>query len=99
MPGMSKLFLGSAYYVNKEYEKAVRSFQECLKCRVNIPKNADDAHISAFAQYELGALLMKNEDVNLLVYSFYLFKYIYFLDEARRTIITATNGTIPSIRF
>lgn len=65
MKGLSRLILGCTYCVKREFENAVRSFRECLNQRKNVPKNADDAHVSAFAQYELGALLLKNDQVKI----------------------------------
>lgn len=63
--GLSSLILGCSYCIMKKYESAVASFRECLNVRRNIPKNSDDAHVSAFAQYELGALLLRNEQVTI----------------------------------
>lgn len=63
MTGLSKLILGCAFGIIHKYESSVASFRDCLHMRKNLPKNADDLHVSAFAQYELGATLLKNEQV------------------------------------
>lgn len=66
MTGLSHLILGCCYSVKNDFENAVRNFRDCLYQRKNISKNSDDAHVSAFAQYELGALLLKNDQVKIL---------------------------------
>lgn len=64
MVGLSKLISGCAHNVMRNYETAVENFRRCLILRKGLQKNIDDAHVSAFAQYELGALLLKNEQVS-----------------------------------
>lgn len=63
MLGLSDLVGGSSRCILKEFEAGIASFRQCLEIRKNIPNNADDAHISAFAQFELGAILLKNPEV------------------------------------
>lgn len=67
MKGLSKLILGCAYIVKREHKLAITSYRDCLSERNNIPKNSDDAHVSAFAQYELGALLIRSDEVNIFI--------------------------------
>lgn len=63
MIGLSKLILGCAYCVQKRFDEAVENFRKCLDMRKNLPANAEDAHVSAFCQYELAALLLRSEEV------------------------------------
>ncbi|KAF2893225.1 hypothetical protein ILUMI_12944 [Ignelater luminosus] len=60
MLGISQLIEGICHYIIKQYEDAVHSFRKCLEVRKLKPYNAEDAHVSAFAQYELGSMLIKN---------------------------------------
>ncbi|KAJ8971625.1 hypothetical protein NQ314_000608 [Rhamnusium bicolor] len=62
MTGLSKLILGCTYCVQRQYEQGIEYFRKCLEMRKNIAPNADDAHVSAFCQYELGALLLRKEE-------------------------------------
>lgn len=66
MIGISQLIMGSAYCVQNQYNDGIASFRKCLEVRHNIPPNAEDAHVSAFSQYELGALLIKCPEVFLI---------------------------------
>lgn len=64
MLGISQLIEGICQYIIKQYDAAANSFRKCLEVRNLKPYNAEDAHVSAFAQYELGAILIKNIEVN-----------------------------------
>lgn len=66
MLGLSELIGGSARCILKDFEGGIASFRKCLDIRRDVPSNADDAHISAFAQYELGAILSKNSEVLII---------------------------------
>jgi hypothetical protein len=64
---------------------AVEAFRMCLKVRTDC---SDDAHISAFAQYELALLLLRSESV-LILLLFVLFEcdaMLNFLDSDRRKV-------------
>nr|CAH7769323.1 unnamed protein product [Callosobruchus chinensis] len=61
MVGLSKLILGGALCVQRHFDRAEECFKKCLEMRNQIPSNADDSHVSAFCLYELGLLLLKNE--------------------------------------
>lgn len=63
MLGLSELIAGSARCILKEFEEGIKSFRKCLEIRKDLPATAEDAHISAFAQFELGAILTKNPEV------------------------------------
>lgn len=97
MLGLSKLILGCANNINKEYDNAIKSLRECLNLRKNVYKSSDDMHITAFAQYELGALLLRNEEV----YFFKFFKttcnHELFTDKTRRKIIVTADWPIQSV--
>ncbi|KAK5640781.1 hypothetical protein RI129_009328 [Pyrocoelia pectoralis] len=59
MPGLAMLIQGTCFCIMKEYENGVRCFRKCLDIRKHLPNNVVDGHVSAFAQYELGHILMK----------------------------------------
>lgn len=61
--GMSSLILGACYNIQNDIVKAESYFRKCLEQRRNEAFNAEDAHISAFAQYELGNILIHNQQV------------------------------------
>lgn len=63
MLGLSDLINGSCRCILKEFDSGIAAFRKCLEIRKDIPGNAEDAHISAFAQFELGALLAKTVEV------------------------------------
>lgn len=65
MAGLSYLIEGNCYFILNNVDDAVASFRKCLEIRNSMPHNAQDAHISAFAQYELGTVLIRNSDVSL----------------------------------
>lgn len=71
MVGLSKLILGCSYCVQKQYDYGIANLRKCLELRKTIPSNASDAHISAFCQYELAALLVKNCQVSNHLYYFF----------------------------
>ncbi|XP_066139860.1 tetratricopeptide repeat protein 39C-like [Euwallacea fornicatus] len=60
--GMANLILGSCYGIQQQYKEAANCFRKCLDQRTNEPGNAEDAHISAFAQYELGNILIQHSE-------------------------------------
>ncbi|XP_066253168.1 uncharacterized protein [Euwallacea similis] len=60
--GMANLILGSCYGIQQQYKEAADCFRKCLDQRTNEPGNAEDAHISAFAQYELGNILIQHSE-------------------------------------
>ncbi|XP_023310382.1 tetratricopeptide repeat protein 39C-like [Anoplophora glabripennis] len=62
MKGLSKLILGCAYCNSGQIELGIENFRKCLDMRQGLAPNLEDAHISAFAQYELGAHLLRNEE-------------------------------------
>lgn len=66
MLGLSKLILGCCYCIQRQYSMGIKNFRLCLEIRKDIANNAIDAHVSAFSQYELGALLIKTNDVSTI---------------------------------
>lgn len=64
MPGLSKLIQASAYCIKNDLRKSVELLREIVEERKNLAYNSSDAHISAFACYELGLLLLKDPEVN-----------------------------------
>lgn len=69
---MANLILGSCYNIQKDFKQAAECFRKCLEQRKNELHNAEDAHISAFAQYELGNILAQIKEVrtNYIIYFF-----------------------------
>ncbi|XP_025834093.1 tetratricopeptide repeat protein 39C isoform X1 [Agrilus planipennis] len=63
MVGLDKLVSGFCYTIKCNEEEAVGKFREGLNERKDFPNTADDAHISAFLNYELGILLVKKTEV------------------------------------
>lgn len=63
MLALSKLILGCCYCIQRQYSLGVENFRLCLEMRKGLANNAIDAHVSAFSQYELGALLIKTPEV------------------------------------
>lgn len=63
MLGISKLIEGSCLCNLGRHENGVLAFRQCLDQRKELPNNSEDAHVSAFAQYELGALLVRKDEV------------------------------------
>ncbi|XP_074035957.1 tetratricopeptide repeat protein 39C isoform X1 [Leptinotarsa decemlineata] len=62
MKGLSKLIIGYTCCIQRFYGEAMEMFRDCLELRKNISPISDDAHISAFCQFELGSLLLMNEE-------------------------------------
>lgn len=62
--GLSSLILGACYNIQSDIIKAEMYFRKCLEQRQHEAFNAEDAHISAFAQYELGNILIHNPQVS-----------------------------------
>lgn len=63
MVGLSKLILGCVYCISGRIESGIENFRKCLDMRQHLAPNLEDAHISAFAQYELGSLMLRNDEV------------------------------------
>lgn len=61
MPGLEKLLSGVCYLILKLKDRGISNLRSCLESRKSIANNAPDAHISAFAQYELGLMLIRDE--------------------------------------
>lgn len=66
MLGLRYLIAGISYSILEDYEKGVFNFRKCLGVRSDIGPTALDAHVSAFSQYELGMILMRDEQVELI---------------------------------
>ncbi|KAF5284352.1 hypothetical protein FQR65_LT13569 [Abscondita terminalis] len=62
MIGLALLIEGSCHTIMNRYQDAVFCFRECLELRKNLAHTAQDAHVSAFAAFELGQLLIKNDE-------------------------------------
>ncbi|XP_008197438.1 tetratricopeptide repeat protein 39C isoform X2 [Tribolium castaneum] len=62
MLGLSKLILGCCNCIQRQFSAGIANFRQCLDLRKGCPNNAVDAHVSAFSQYELGALLIKTNE-------------------------------------
>ncbi|KAF7270682.1 hypothetical protein GWI33_016353 [Rhynchophorus ferrugineus] len=60
--GISELILGICLSIQKKNQEALSSFKKCLEKRSHEPNNSIDAHISAFSQFELGYMLIQNEE-------------------------------------
>ncbi|GJQ72424.1 hypothetical protein Trydic_g3502 [Trypoxylus dichotomus] len=61
MTGLAKLIEGSCLCILRHFNDGIERFRDCLNQRKTLPYNCADAHISAFAQYELGLLLIRNK--------------------------------------
>ncbi|GLV44942.1 hypothetical protein CBL_14486 [Carabus blaptoides fortunei] len=61
MPGLAMLIQGECYNILQMYENAITSFRKCIATRSTSMPN-DDLHISAFAEYGLGVLLLKSPE-------------------------------------
>ncbi|KAI5698075.1 hypothetical protein M8J75_001344 [Diaphorina citri] len=60
MVGLSKLILGASLnYLGRKTE-ALTALESVLLARKDTPTNAPDAHITAFALYEMGIILIQN---------------------------------------
>ncbi|KAK9881285.1 hypothetical protein WA026_015407 [Henosepilachna vigintioctopunctata] len=57
MKGISKLIQGSCHVILGDINAAVASFRKCIEERMDTD-NTKDAHVLAFAQYELASLLI-----------------------------------------
>lgn len=68
MCGLSNLIQGCCYYIQKDTQKSIELLQRVIEEREKIAHNAFDAHVSAFAYYELGLLLLKDSEVIILNY-------------------------------
>lgn len=75
MMGLADLIQGSSLCILKRYNEGMDKFRSCLEKRKNLPLSLNGAHISAFAQYELGLLLIRNEQV---IFTSTSFNYKHF---------------------
>ncbi|KAK4874861.1 hypothetical protein RN001_014221 [Aquatica leii] len=62
MTGVAFLIKGNCYSIMSKYKDAVHCFRKCLELRKHLSHTAEDVHISAFAAFELGQLLIKNDE-------------------------------------
>lgn len=69
MIGIAKLIQGNCYCNLGQHEDGIACFRQCLDMRKHLPYNCDDSHVSACAQYELGALLVHQPQVQKLTLS------------------------------
>ncbi|ENN75984.1 tetratricopeptide repeat protein 39C isoform X2 [Dendroctonus ponderosae] len=60
--GLANLILGSCHSIKGDLKLSAIYFRNCLSQRKNELATAEDAHISAFAQYELGHILTQSEE-------------------------------------
>ncbi|CAG9773744.1 unnamed protein product [Ceutorhynchus assimilis] len=86
--GLTLLILGSCHSIKNNSREAAECFRKCLESRAHALNNAEDAHISAFAQYELGNILAqsletKEEGKHLLEQ---MSKYSHYDFEARLNV-------------
>lgn len=65
MVGLAKLIEGSIYCNLKQFAEGIASFRECLAMRKHLPNSGGGTYVSAFAQYELGALLVGKPEVSI----------------------------------
>lgn len=63
MSGLANLIQGECYNILENYSKAIESFRKSISARNSVIPN-NDLHISANAEYALGALLVKDVEVN-----------------------------------
>ncbi|XP_060521786.1 tetratricopeptide repeat protein 39C-like isoform X2 [Cylas formicarius] len=61
MKGLTNFVRGMCFCIGKSEEEAAACFRKCLDERKHEEMSAEDAHISAFAQFELGYLLVQKE--------------------------------------
>jgi len=59
MKGLAKLILGACHGCLKNHDEAIIAYKECIEQRGEL---IDDLHISAFAHFELGMLLLKHRN-------------------------------------
>lgn len=99
MPGLCDLIEGAIYLCSSNFEKATVAFRKSLEKRSDIKSNYDNNpddnndHISAFAMFELGTILLQSSEVRyffcvlksfvvilfILNGNFYLHKKIFYL--------------------
>ncbi|KAI4456614.1 tetratricopeptide repeat protein 39 family member [Holotrichia oblita] len=60
--GLAKLIEGSCLCILRRFNDGMEKFRECLEQRKNEPYTSTEAHVSAFAQYELGLLLVRTNE-------------------------------------
>lgn len=75
--GLSSLILGACYNIQNDIIKAEICFRKCLEQRRHEAFNAEDAHISAFARYELGNILIHNQQVNYKKYKYKIYSAFF----------------------
>lgn len=89
MVGLAALIEGSCLCIMRRFNDGIEKFRECLEKRKDLSYNCSTAHVSAFAQYELGLLLIRNEQVIecvLIVSYFHLFLYLQTLAEGKKLL-------------
>lgn len=67
MPGLAMLIRGECYTIEGSTNEAIQSYRNCLAIRENVKNNKDDSHISAYAEYALGCLLLKQKEVSKIL--------------------------------
>uniref|UniRef100_A0A8D9AGD6 Tetratricopeptide repeat protein 39C n=2 Tax=Cacopsylla melanoneura TaxID=428564 RepID=A0A8D9AGD6_9HEMI len=60
MLGLSKLILGASLNILNRKAEALTALESVLLVRKDLPSTAPDAHITAFALYEMGIILIEN---------------------------------------
>lgn len=65
MCGLTKLIQAACYSIKNDVSGSVELLRDVIEERKDIPYNSNDAHISAFACYELGVLLIKEPEVKI----------------------------------
>lgn len=63
MVGLSELIQASCYSLKKDSTNSIEILRRLIDERKDLPNNVNDAHVSAFANYELGLLLVKEPEV------------------------------------
>ena len=60
--GLRKFLMGAAYNLLKDEEKAISSYNECIKLCNEKSSDTHLFYIPAYASYELAVILMKSEN-------------------------------------
>lgn len=76
MTGISHLVIASCHSCLQNFPEAINSYKNCIETRSTID-TPEDAHISAFAHYELAVLLVKHENVVIINYKLNYYILIY----------------------
>lgn len=67
MTGISHLVIASCQSCLQNFPEAIKAYKNCIEIRSAVD-NPEDAHISAFAHYELAVLLVKHGNVVIINY-------------------------------